>query len=223
MNVLVLIPRLRRIECAVFGSAGREPLMESHAAPLPTETEALMDLLRRLRADCTLNQGGPPDLVVIRAVYGGSLFPRTAKVDAAMLARFATLAAEAPMHVPPALLLARAALRTFARATVVMAFETGFFVDLPKREQRYAVSDAELRRFGYHGFFHEAAALESEGRSGGRAKRTLSLCLESRPELAAILGGLGLEVDVDAALTPLGMKQVLDQVATTSAARLGWK
>jgi ribonuclease R len=38
-------------------------------------------------------------------------------------------------------------------------------------------------------------------------------------ELAAILGGLGLEVDVDAALTPLGMKQVLDQVATTSAAR----
>jgi len=38
-------------------------------------------------------------------------------------------------------------------------------------------------------------------------------------ELAAILGGLGMEVDVDAALTPLGMKQVLDQVSATSASR----
>lgn len=38
-------------------------------------------------------------------------------------------------------------------------------------------------------------------------------------ELAAILGGLGIDVDIDAALTPLGMKQVLDQVAHTSAAR----
>jgi len=38
-------------------------------------------------------------------------------------------------------------------------------------------------------------------------------------ELAAILGGLGMDVDVDLALTPLGMKQVLDQVSATSASR----
>lgn len=38
-------------------------------------------------------------------------------------------------------------------------------------------------------------------------------------ELAQILNGLGLEVDVDAALTPLGMKQVLDQVSVTAASR----
>ena len=38
-------------------------------------------------------------------------------------------------------------------------------------------------------------------------------------ELAEILGGLGLEVDVDRAMTPLGMREVLDQVAQTSAAR----
>jgi len=38
-------------------------------------------------------------------------------------------------------------------------------------------------------------------------------------ELADILGGLGIEVDVDRALTPLGMKEVLDQVMQTSAAR----
>ncbi|MEZ4402063.1 MAG: VacB/RNase II family 3'-5' exoribonuclease [Kofleriaceae bacterium] len=38
-------------------------------------------------------------------------------------------------------------------------------------------------------------------------------------ELAQILGGLGIEVDVDHALTPLGMKEVLDQVMATSAAR----
>ncbi len=38
-------------------------------------------------------------------------------------------------------------------------------------------------------------------------------------ELAEILGALGIEVDVDVALTPLGMKHVLDQVVATQAAR----
>jgi ribonuclease R len=38
-------------------------------------------------------------------------------------------------------------------------------------------------------------------------------------ELADILGGLGIAVDVEHAMTPLGMKQVLDQVAATRASR----
>lgn len=38
-------------------------------------------------------------------------------------------------------------------------------------------------------------------------------------ELAEILGGLGIDVDVDAAMTPVGMKAVLEQVASTQASR----
>ncbi len=38
-------------------------------------------------------------------------------------------------------------------------------------------------------------------------------------ELAEILGALGIEVDVDEAMTPIGMKAVLEQVAATSASR----
>jgi ribonuclease R len=38
-------------------------------------------------------------------------------------------------------------------------------------------------------------------------------------ELAEILGGLGIKVDVDAAMTPLGMKEVLDQVGATQMSR----
>ena len=38
-------------------------------------------------------------------------------------------------------------------------------------------------------------------------------------ELAEILGGLGIDVDVDAAMTPIGMKAVLEQVAATQASR----
>ncbi len=38
-------------------------------------------------------------------------------------------------------------------------------------------------------------------------------------ELAEILGGLGIVVDIDRAMTPLGMKEVLEHVAATSAAR----
>jgi len=38
-------------------------------------------------------------------------------------------------------------------------------------------------------------------------------------ELAEILGGLGIDVDVEEAMTPVGMKAVLEQVAETSASR----
>jgi ribonuclease R len=38
-------------------------------------------------------------------------------------------------------------------------------------------------------------------------------------ELAEILGGLGIKVDVDVAMTPIGMKEVLEQVVATRAAR----
>jgi acetate kinase len=75
----------------------------------------------------------------------------------------------------------------FPDATLAMAFETAFFVNLPESERRYAIGDASLRRYGYHGLFHQAACMQSEGRRSSGCTRTLSLCLEPRPELAAVI------------------------------------
>jgi len=148
-------------------------------------------------------------------------------VDDRMLARFAALSAEAPMHVPPVHLLAQASLQAFAGAAVVMAFETAFFVDLPDRERRYGIADDRVRRFGYHGLYHQAASQEREGLQDNVAMRTLSLCLEPRPELAAVIGHR--PVMVTSGATPLeGLPgettcgELDPTIVLTMARKLGW-
>jgi hypothetical protein len=48
-----------------------------------------------------------------------------------------------------------------------------------------------LRRWGYHGLFHEAASLEAgcgwRKRGFDQPTRILSNCLEAQPEIAAVL------------------------------------
>jgi acetate kinase len=188
MNILVLMPRMRRLDYAFFGQCERKALLESHISGISPNEDALVDTLGKIKADCMMFNAGSPGLVVIRAAYGGTAFTRPARVDAEMLSRFAALALEAPMHVPPAHALAEASLQAFKDAIVVMAFETSFFVDLPDRERRYGISDGSVRRFGYHGLYHQAASMQRDGLSDNGPTRTLSICLEPQPELAAIIG-----------------------------------
>lgn len=188
MNILVLMPRFRRLEYAFFGDGDRKALLELRQSDFPSEGEGIVDALDKIRADCMMFNAGPPDIVVIRSAYGGSMFSRTTPVDVEMLSRLATLAPDAPMHVPQVCQSAKAALKAFAESMVVMAFETAFFVDLPDRERRYAIADDRMRKFGYHGLYHQAACNEPDGLRSNGATRTLSLCLEPQPEVVAILG-----------------------------------
>lgn len=227
MNVLVLMPRQRRLEYAFFGEDERTPLLESRLNSLPSDGEAMMDTLAKVRADCTLFGAGSPDLVVVRSAYGGRVFTGATRVDAPMLLRLGNLAAEAPMHVPPAHLLAEASLQAFAGAIVVMAFETSFLVGLPARERRYAIADDRVRRFGYHGLYHQTASEECHGRRTGGQTRTLSLCLEPQPEMAAIIGHR--PVMVTSGATPLeglpgetSCGELDPTIVLTMARNLGW-
>jgi len=79
----------------------------------------------------------------------------------------------------------------------LVLFGTSFFADLPKREILYGLDPGlmknhNIRRFGYHGLFHEACAKKIlrklKKKSPGKTPRIISLCLNPRPELAAILG-----------------------------------
>lgn len=95
-------------------------------------------------------------------------------------------------------------------APVVLVFETAFFTALPERERSYGL-DAELmhsmglRRYGFHGIFHEGACREMARRAreaGGRTpQRLLSIVLEPKPEVAAVFGNRPLTVTSGA--TPL--------------------
>lgn len=112
------------------------------------------------------------------------------------------------MHTAAALRLVEALLRA-PDVTAVLFFETSFFTALPEREYAAGVDPdlaarMDLRRFGYHGIFHEAAvrSLARERRKSGRpARRTLSICLEPKPELTAVLGAR--PVMVTGGMTPL--------------------
>ena len=187
MNVLVLVPHVRSLEYAFF-CGQRGPMLEARQDGTPADSRSAQEVLRAIVADCLKVDAGAADVVVIRSVYGGNSFKGTTQVSEQMLSGFAAMAAEAPIHVPSVHLVARAALTAMPEARVVMAFETAFFVGLPKREQQYGIADSHVRRFGYHGLYHQAAVAECNDMAGGAPLRTLSLCLEPQPELAAILG-----------------------------------
>jgi acetate kinase len=127
-----------------------------------------------------------------------------------VLRKLQRLVPQAPLHTPALVALVEACQTAFPRTPVVLVFETAFFAGLPERERLYAVDQdltktPGLRRFGYHGILHAAAcqqvARERKKLGFKKPARVLSICLEARPELAAVLGNRPLMVTSGA--TPL--------------------
>jgi len=140
---------------------------------------------------------GVPHLIAVRAIFGGEVFPAPTRVTADVVAALDSLSPMAPLHGPRLVNLLRACSHTWPDVPLFVVFETSFFVSLPMREQRYALdsSTAEAlgaRRWGFHGIHHEAACahLRRELRASGLREipRILSVCLEPKPEAAAVVG-----------------------------------
>lgn len=150
-----------------------------------------------------------PCLIAIRAPYGGEIFRGPTQVDEGVFKRFGQLIPEAPLHIPAILHLIRGCDRSFAGVPIVLDFETGFFVDLPSRESAYGLTSGlseslKLRRYGYHGIFHQAAAgsaIVSMDGVSERPDQVVSICLEPQPEIAAVIHGD--PIMVTGGLTPL--------------------
>lgn len=201
--MLVLMPGYRslkfvRVSTTAAGESGELNLNEAFADAATSDAT-----LRALRANAPACEP-----LAIRLLYGGSVFPAPVALTDETLARLRSLAAGAPLHTAAALRLAEAVLRAPDCRTALF-FETSFFTALPEREYAAGV-DPELatrmglRRFGYHGLYHEAAvqSLAAEWRRAGRpARRVLSICLDPKPELAAVLGARPLMVT--GGMTPL--------------------
>ena len=196
MQILTLQPTVRRLTIHAFRNGTDVPL------PQPQEKEGHdsfdgeengADLFSEVEND--LEQAGmlPLDAVAIRGLYGGERFAEPVFASDSVLADLAALAPQSPLHVPRLVQLVEAVRRKFPETPVVLAFETAFFVPLPERERHYGLDPElarshSLRRFGFHGVFHEAACLEAVRTMGSPQARLLSICLEPRPELAACRG-----------------------------------
>lgn len=147
-------------------------------------------------------------LVGHRFVHGGRMFRAPTRLTPIVLRRLTSLDALAPLHNPVARALANAARRAFPRAVQVGVFDTAFFARLPAAAATYALPRAVakrygLRRFGFHGLSHAAAAARA-GRLLERPLRRLNLItihLGAGSSAAALRGGRPIETSMG--FTPL--------------------
>ncbi len=196
MQILTLVPTLRSLAVSAFRDGADKPVLQQQVTGgrdagdfEGAASETFSSVSRALEKAGML----PLDIVAVRGLYGGDRFSNPVFASDSVLADLTDLAPQAPLHVPHLIQLVKAARRAFPQTPVVLIFETAFFVSLPEREQRYAIApelldSRPLRRFGFHGIFHEAACLDAARELGSPDSRVLSVCLEPRPELAACRG-----------------------------------
>ncbi|MBN2192447.1 MAG: acetate/propionate family kinase [Polyangiaceae bacterium] len=198
MRTLTLRPGPRAIGFAAFATEESRPSVRGKVHLPPSEDlragidEALAQILGEYL--CELPR---PDLVVIHGVHDGHTFAGPAMVTSDSISALRQAASAAPLHVPPTVQTAAAIQRHFPGVPAVFVFESTFFATLPVRERLYALdrgTRAELHaaRSGFRGLFHaeaaEAVARYRAGLGGGAPARIASVCLESKPEVAGILG-----------------------------------
>ncbi len=196
MDILTLSPLKNGFEARYFG--GTSP--SSSFALSVDDCRGPGNIRRALQSAFTrINAGGkPPDVVIGRSPHGGDVFDRPVIANADVLRKLRALAPLSPVHLPLMMEVMESSSDIFCPALIGMDFETAFFVALPERERNLAL-DKELsrrhgfRRYGYHGIHHKAAAEYATTLAGPDA-RLASICLEPRPEIAAVAAGCPLMV-----------------------------
>lgn len=199
MNTLVLIPGMNTLKTSVF--AGDRQLLGCsraikdyrHTADIQTTfTNILGALGETSRATYGIDYF---EVCAIDIPYGGEIFSRPVPVSEDVLERLRGLIDQSPLYIPVILSLIDACRRVLHDSEIVLIFETAFFTKLPPREYMYALPPSvmktlKIRRFGYHGSFHEAvvAGCRYAGKGTIKSHKLLSVCLEPQPEVAAIIG-----------------------------------
>jgi len=198
VNILVLDPGREACECTYYGNDDGAPLV----GRIPDCRDAalvgqhLRQLTARMGEADPAVRHGEPDVIGVRAAYGGSTFRHPVVAAPRVLAQIEALVPEAPLHLPLLLCLLRFCREEWPDVPAVVVFDTSFFVGLPAREHCYALDfelmqRAGLRRYGFHGILHQAAVrhVRWPGTLGDGPKgRFLSVCLDAQPEIAAVVG-----------------------------------
>lgn len=121
------------------------------------------DLLGALLDFIAAHQGGDELRAVgHRVVHGGTAFDRPVRVDAAVLATLTGLNSLAPLHQPHNLAAIRAIAAARPELPQVACFDTAFHHGMPGLATSFALpralTEAGLRRYGFHGLSYEFLA-----------------------------------------------------------------
>jgi acetate kinase len=191
------------VKLGAFRSAAGEPdgLQEIAREKRSGESLDPIAVLKNFLANHELES---VDVVAHRVVHGGARFSQAVEIDETVLSTIESLNELAPLHNPPALKWIKAAQEVCGDGTRhVAAFDTAFFVEMPRVAKEYALPAAlgmeqNVRRYGFHGLAHEAMWRRwSELRPGSTTNgRVISLQLGGGCSATAVMGGRPLDTSM---------------------------
>jgi len=192
VNSLVIACEPNRLQSAFL--SGGQVLARTE---IPTATSDMQDSLAAAIEQLSgpAPAGNTPDFIAIRSPLGVPRMGGAVPITDAVVAEIGKLIPSAPLHLPQVLAAIAEAGATWPKVPLFLVSDTAFFAGLPVRERTYGLDPTLAARFGerrsgYHGLFHEAACrfvrktLHSPG-----PHRIISICLEPKPEAAAVLNG----------------------------------
>jgi acetate kinase len=141
-----------------------------------------------------------------RVVHGGTQFAQPARIDAPLLAALEKLAPLAPLHQPHNLAGIRALMALAPGLPQVACFDTAFHRTMSETAARFAIpralSEAGVRRYGFHGLSYESIAGQLAAIAPKLARgRVIVAHLGAGASLCAMRDGVS--VDTTMGLTPL--------------------
>ncbi|MBN2289323.1 MAG: acetate/propionate family kinase [Candidatus Glassbacteria bacterium] len=239
MNVLVFILKMHSLRYSMV-SPGSGTVRFSGSLDSYRDRASVLEMLAKLKERVSGSSGPAgeqdPPVLAFRLPYGGDLFRGPELVGPGSLARLQELIPQAPLHLPAVLSLIECAGEVFDGCPGVLVSETAFFLDLPARERLVAldfdlVRKMGIRHYGFNGTLHQAACAQvrqERRRAGlGSCPKIVSICLESRPEVAAVIGHR--PVMVTSGTTPLEgfpgsttCGELDPGIVITLAQELGW-
>lgn len=200
MKTLSLLPSAYSMKMAIVDGEhlrSTQNIQYSNFDNGDTET-TIKHLSQALQAFAKEAKAGGPSSIAIRVITGKDYFSGPVFATAENRKCLSELAHYAPLHIPTVLWLLQACDDAFPDISPILVFETAFFKNLPKHESLYALNleaqrQQKICRFGYHGIFHEAAALSVKKELQNTHTnidnlRILSICMERHPEVSGIYG-----------------------------------
>jgi acetate kinase len=124
--------------------------------------------------------------IVFRVLFGGDYFNKPAIVNPDFFERMGKLTDFFPFYIPSMLDMLKRFQNAFKGIPLIVFFETSFFLKLPDEEKYYALpfeyyKNSKIKKFGFHGIFHEANAGIVPSRS-----KTISMVFDKQTTVCAI-------------------------------------
>ncbi len=180
-------------------ASGSRVLLSGTEETVGEPQAAMARIAQRLRAKGL----SAPIAVGHRIVHGGPQCRRHTLIDAAVMHQLEAATAFAPLHVPPALALVRAAQTLFPGIAQAACLDTGFHAAMPELASTLPIP-RELRalgikRYGFHGLSGESIVRQL---GGDLPSRMVIAHLGHGASVTAVAQGAS--VDTSMGLTPTG-------------------